>query len=93
MVAVSLKKKKKNTTKKQRLTFKNTDNYYAGELIDKCGLKGLSYGGAKISEKHANFIINYNKASVNDVLQLIKIIKDKVFQRYKVQLETEVEIF
>lgn len=74
-------------------TFKNTENYYAGELIDKCGLKGLSCGGAKVSEKHANFIINYNKASVNDVLQLIKIIKDKVFQRYNVQLETEVEIF
>ena len=72
--------------------FKNSPTYNAGELIDKCGLKGLKIGGARISEKHGNFIINEDNASADDVLSLIKIIKETVFQKFGIQLEEEVKI-
>ncbi len=63
----------------------------AGLLIDKAGLKGLKIGGAIVSNKHANFIINENNASAKDVLSLIKIIKDKIYIESGVLLEEEIK--
>ena len=61
-------------------------------LIDQCGLKGLKVGGAMVSEKHANFIVNRSNATTEDILKLASIIKEKVFNRFQIKLEEEVEI-
>ena len=53
-------------------TFKRGENYITAKLIDECGLKGYSIGGAEVSEKHAGFIINKNNATTKDILDLIK---------------------
>ncbi|MBP7088824.1 MAG: UDP-N-acetylmuramate dehydrogenase [Candidatus Omnitrophica bacterium] len=71
--------------------FKNPPNFSAGLLIDSCHLKGLKRGDAKISYKHANFIINLGAAKYRDVDYLIKKIKETVYQKYKVELEEEIE--
>ena len=62
--------------------FKNPTGYYAGELIDKCGLKGYNVGGAYVSNKHANFIINKDNASSEDILSLIEVIKSRVKEEF-----------
>ena len=72
--------------------FKNSPTYSAGELIDRCGLKGFTIGGAKISEKHANFIINDNQATSKDVISLISLAKTKVYEKFKIKLEEEVKL-
>ncbi|MCD6429522.1 hypothetical protein J7L09_02410, partial [bacterium] len=64
----------------------------AGYLIDKCGLKGETIGGAKISEIHANFIINFKNAKAKDVLKLIKLVKKTVKNKFKITLEEEIQI-
>ena len=64
----------------------------AGYLIDKSNLKGTRIGDAEISTKHANFIINHGKASSNDILKLIKIIKNTVKQNFNINLELEVNL-
>jgi UDP-N-acetylmuramate dehydrogenase len=64
----------------------------AGELIEKCGFKGFQYGGARVSEKHANFIENFRNASSHDIFVLSKIIKDRVMDKYGVKLEYEVKL-
>ena len=69
--------------------FKNPYPHFAGELIEKAGLKGLQQGPAQISEKHANFIINTGGATADDIHKLIEIIKQKVFEKFAVSLETE----
>lgn len=71
--------------------FKNPHNLAAGFLIEACGLKGLSRNGAKVSTKHANFIINTGNAAYNDVDYLISHIKDKVYQKFGLVLEEEIE--
>lgn len=71
-------------------TFKRPEGYYAAALIDECGLKGLSVGGAEVSKKHAGFVINKGKATCNDVLQLIGKIQNIVKEKRSVNLETEV---
>ena len=71
--------------------FKNPPGFSAGQLIDICGLKGTNIGGAKISEKHANFIINENNADASDIEELIKLAKNAVMERFNVSLECEVE--
>jgi UDP-N-acetylmuramate dehydrogenase len=73
--------------------FKNPPGLSAGQLIDSLGLKGMSSGGAIISEKHANYIVNRNNASFEDVLRLIDIIKDKAQKLMGVELKEEVEIW
>ena len=65
--------------------------YTAGQLIDFCGLKGYIVGGAKISDKHANFIVNYNSASARDVLQLIDIARSTVRKQFSIDLDLEME--
>jgi UDP-N-acetylmuramate dehydrogenase len=62
----------------------------AGQLIDAAGLKGTRIGGAMISDKHANFIINTGKATANDVVELISLIKKKVHNKFSVNLELEI---
>ena len=69
--------------------FKNPFNYKAAYLIDKAGLKGLKVGDAMVSLKHANFIVNVGNATSNDIRQLISIIKQKVYDKFKVKLELE----
>ena len=63
----------------------------AGSLIEQCGLKGKQIGKAQISEKHANFIINLGGAEASDVIQLIELAKQKVKQKFKVELKEEVQ--
>lgn len=73
-------------------TFKRPDGYFAGALIEGAGLKGLSRGGASVSEKHAGFIVNSGGATASDVLGLIEDVKRAVFDKYGVALECEVRI-
>lgn len=73
--------------------FRNpSENVYSGKLIEDLGLKGYSIGGAKVSEKHANFIVNYNNATGEDIIKLIKFIKEKVKEKYNIDLKVEQEI-
>ena len=62
---------------------------FAGKLIEDLGLKGYMIGGAKISEKHANFIINYDNATGEDIKKLIELIKEKVKEKYNIDLIVE----
>lgn len=71
-------------------TFKRPPDNFAGTLIEKNNLKGVSIGGAKVSEKHAGFIINENSAKAQDVLDLIEHIKETVYKNDGVMLEPEV---
>ena len=71
-------------------TFKRPDGYFAGALIEGCGLKGVSVGGAQVSEKHAGFVINRGGATCADVLALIERIKSTVLRERGVELECEV---
>lgn len=72
--------------------FKNTDEYSAGRLIEKAGLKGLNVNDAEVSLKHANFIINKKAAKAEDVIELINIVKNKIKEKYNIDLELEQEI-
>lgn len=73
-------------------TFKRPEGSYASLLIEQCGLKGLSVGGAEVSKKHSGFIINRGNASFNDVLELIEQVKSAVKEKTGYQLECEPEI-
>ncbi len=64
----------------------------AWELIDKCGLRGKAAGGAAVSEKHANFIVNRGKATASDVRELIDEIQKKVFKEHQIMLKLEVKL-
>jgi UDP-N-acetylmuramate dehydrogenase len=72
--------------------FKNPNDNKAAVLIDKCGLKGTKFGGAMVSPKHANFIVNYDNASANDVIELVKIIRQTVKEKTGIELEMEVKL-
>lgn len=71
--------------------FRNPPGMFSGELIENCGLKGKKIGGAQVSEKHANFIINTGNATANDVKELIDYVKEEVEKKYHVSLTTEQE--
>lgn len=73
--------------------FKNPRGLSAGALIDQAGLKGLRIGGAEISEKHANFIIAHPGCTAGDVHALMKTVRDKVYEKNEILLETEVQIW
>ncbi len=73
-------------------TFKRPVGFFAGGLIEECGLKGFSVGGAQVSEKHAGFIINKGGATAQDVLDLIKYVQDRVYEQKGVRLEPEVRL-
>ena len=72
-------------------TFKRPTGFFAGALIEECGLKGEQIGGAQVSEKHAGFVINVGNATCSDVLSLISKIKQDVFMQKSVTLEPEVK--
>jgi len=72
--------------------FKNPENYYAGYLIEAAGLKGFRVGGARISEKHANFFINDETATAEDIRALIAEAWNTVREKFGVELELEVEL-
>lgn len=69
--------------------FKRPANDYASRLIDAAGLRGLSVGGAKVSEKHAGFIVNFNHASAQDIKQLIDRVREEVKTKFGIELELE----
>lgn len=73
-------------------TFKRPVGYFAGTLIDQCGLKGLCVGGAQVSEKHAGFVVNKGGATYADVTELIRQVQERVFKEKGVRLEPEVKI-
>lgn len=72
--------------------FRNPEGLSAGKLIEDIGLKGYTIGGAQVSEKHANFIINTSNATYEDIISLIDYIKEKVKEKYKIELILEQEI-
>lgn len=72
--------------------FKNPEGFFAAKIIEDCGLKGRSAGGAQISEKHANFIVNRGNARADDVLALIAQIKAAAKEKFAVDLKEEIEI-
>jgi len=72
--------------------FKNPKNHFAAKLIESSGLKGYCIGGACVSEKHANYIINQNNASAMDIEKLIAHIQDTIKQKFNIELETEIII-
>jgi len=74
-------------------TFKRPEGYFAGKLIEDCGLKGYAVGGACVSEKHAGFVINRGGATADDVRRLIEHIKETVYRAYGVMLSCEVEMW
>ncbi|WP_298022705.1 UDP-N-acetylmuramate dehydrogenase [uncultured Dysosmobacter sp.] len=73
-------------------TFKRPAGHFAGTLIDQCGLKGLTVGGAQVSEKHAGFVINKGGATCADVTALIAQVQARVYDKTGVRLEPEVKI-
>jgi UDP-N-acetylmuramate dehydrogenase len=73
-------------------TFKNPAGDSAGRLIDVCGLKGLRIGGAQVSPKHANFIVNLGGATADDVLALMAEMRDRVQERFGTELEPEIRV-
>ena len=72
--------------------FRNPEGNYAGKIIEELGLKGKNIGGAEISTKHANFIINKNNASSYDILNLIKLVQKEVKDKYKIDLKLEQQL-
>ena len=73
-------------------TFKRPEGYFAAKLIDDAGLRGYSCGGAKVSDKHCGFVVNYDNATCQDVLKLIEQVQDTVEKKFGVRLEPEVKI-
>jgi UDP-N-acetylmuramate dehydrogenase len=72
--------------------FKNPKGTHAAVLIEECGLKGLAVGGAMVSTKHANFIVNNGNATANDVLELVRKIQKTVKDRKNIELNLEVKL-
>ena len=73
-------------------TFKRPEGYFAGKLIEDSGLKGVSVGGAAVSELHAGFVINKGGATASDILELMELIRNTVYDNYHVMLQPEVRI-
>lgn len=73
--------------------FKRPENHFAAKLIDDCGLKGRTIGGAKVSDKHAGFIVNTGGATFRDVTALIEFVRGEVLAQTGILLETEVKIW
>jgi UDP-N-acetylmuramate dehydrogenase len=88
---------KRNTqplnTKNAGCIFKNPRGLSAGALIDQAGLKGMRIGGAEISSKHANFIVAHPGCTADDVMSMVKLIREKVFEKNEIHLESEVRIW
>ena len=72
--------------------FKRPPGHFAAALIDRCGLKGLTVGGAQVSEKHAGFVVNRGGATCADVLELVRQVQEEVLRQTGVELEMEVKV-
>ena len=72
--------------------FKRPANNYVGKMVEDLGLKGLRHGKAMISDKHGGFIVNTGGAKADDIVYLIKVIEEKVFDNYSINLEREVKL-
>ena len=70
--------------------FKNPEGDYAGRLIEAAGLKGVVYGNAQISARHANFIVNNGGATADETYHLIRLVRTEVWRQFQVLLEPEV---
>lgn len=73
-------------------TFKRGDGYITAQLIDQCGLKGYSVGGAEVSTKHAGFIINKDNATSKDILNVINYVQESVYKKFNKKINLEIEI-
>ena len=73
--------------------FKRPEGHFAGKLIDDAGLRGVSIGGAQVSEKHCGFIVNKGGATAEDIINLMHLVQDAVMTKYGIMLEPEVKIF
>ena len=73
-------------------TFKRGDDFITAKLIDECGLKGYEIGGAKVSDKHAGFIVNTGDATAQDILDLIEYVKKVVFEKTGKSIKLEIEV-
>ena len=71
-------------------TFRRPSGYYAAALIEECGLKGVSVGGAQVSEKHAGFIVNTGTATTKDLAELIDLVRKTVYRQKQITLQPEV---
>ena len=71
--------------------FRNPENNFAGKLIEDLGYKGYTVGGAKVSDKHANFIINHNNAKAEDIKKIIELLQKEVKEKYDIDLKCEQE--
>lgn len=72
--------------------FKNPPGKFSAQLIEQAGLKGVGVGGARVSPVHANFIENQGKAKAREVLELIETVRERVFEKFGVRLETEIQV-
>ena len=72
--------------------FKRPEGYFAGKLIQDAGLKGLTVGGAQVSELHSGFVINTGNATASDIVQLKEVVQAAVLDKFGVKLEPEVRI-
>ena len=70
--------------------FKRPEGAFPGALIEQAGLKGFRIGGAEISEKHANFIINRGGATAEDILRLTEAVQKEVYRKFGILMETEI---
>lgn len=73
-------------------TFKRGEDFITAKLIDEAGLKGTKVGDAEVSRKHGGFIINKGNATASDILELVRIIKNKIYEKYQKKIELEVEV-
>lgn len=73
-------------------TFKRGEDFITAKLIDEAGLKGYQIGGAQVSEKHAGFIVNKGDATAKDIFDLIKYVKDTVYDKFGKRIELEVQV-
>ena len=73
-------------------TFKRPEGHFAAALIEQCGMKGMSVGGAQVSEKHAGFVVNRGGATAEDVLRLMEQVRERVLRDTGVELEPEVKL-
>ena len=73
-------------------TFKRGEDFITAKLIDECGLKGYTIGGAKVSEKHAGFIVNTGEATAQDILDLINYVKNEVYKQTRKIIDLEIEV-
>ncbi|MDD3345478.1 MAG: UDP-N-acetylmuramate dehydrogenase [Candidatus Omnitrophica bacterium] len=87
------RKTQKDTLPNAGCVFRNPGERSAGMLIDSCGLKGVSRGGAVISRCHANFILNRGGAASGDVLSLMRLMRRKVKDKFKIRMEPEIKIW